>query len=156
MNTTFFKQVAAIDFTGVLQLHIAKGTADNLIVSVLLQNEAFGDQAKKLIPPLTLRGTAAELDNGFLQQISQPIGQVSALMADMGRFQKQLEEAKKQSAIHKVGTDKTKAAPTEKDKKYRDALLNTQRQTKICTSGKAACGFIKCTFLPKVIEVKII
>lgn len=130
MNTTFFNQIAQVEFTGVLQLNISKGAENNLIVSVLLNNEQCGDNAKKLIPPLTLRGTAAELDSGFWQQISQPIEQVSALMVDMEKFQKQLEEAKKQSAIHKVSTDKTKAAPTEKDKKYRDALLKSEELEK--------------------------
>ncbi len=130
MNTTFFNQIQTLDFTGVLQLNISKGAENNLIVSVLLNNEQCGDNAKKLIPPLTLRGTAEELDNGFWQQISQPIGQVSALMVDMEKFQKQLEEVQKQSAINKANSEKNKAVPTEKDKKYRDALLKYEELEK--------------------------
>ncbi|PZP43185.1 MAG: hypothetical protein DI598_16030 [Pseudopedobacter saltans] len=135
MNTNFFNQIQTLDFTGVLQLNISKGAENNLIVSVLLNNEQCGDNAKKLIPPLTLRGTAEELDNGFWQQITTPIQKISGLMVDMEKFQKQLEEVKKQSAIHKANSDKTKAAPpTEKDKKYRDALLKSEELEKQGTS----------------------
>lgn len=130
MNTMFFNKIAQIDFTGVLQLNIAKGTGDNLIVSVLLQNEACGDDAKNLIPPLTLRGTAEELDNGFLEQISKPIQQVSSLMVDMEQFQKQLEEVKKQSAMNKVTSDKAKTATTEKDRKYLDSIRKSEELEK--------------------------
>ena len=38
MNTNFFNQIQALDFTGVLQLNISKGAENNLIVSVLLNN----------------------------------------------------------------------------------------------------------------------
>lgn len=46
MNANFFNQIAQLDFTGNLQLTIAKGNDSNLIVSVLLNNEGCGDNAK--------------------------------------------------------------------------------------------------------------
>ena len=67
MNANFFHQVAQLQITGDLQLTIAKGAENNLIVSVMLQNEQCGDNAKNIIPPLNLRGTAEELDNGFFE-----------------------------------------------------------------------------------------
>jgi hypothetical protein len=51
MNTNFFNQIAQMDIQGDLHLTIAKGE-NNLIVSVMLQNEQCGDNAKQLIPPL--------------------------------------------------------------------------------------------------------
>ena len=99
MNTNFFNQIAQLNITGVLQLNITKGTENNLVVSVILQNEGCGDSAKNLIPPLNLRGTAEELDEGFFHQITIPIQTASGLMVDMESFMKQLEEAKKQSAV---------------------------------------------------------
>ena len=57
MNTNFFNQIAQLEFTGNLQLTIAKGTENNLIVSVILHNDGCGDSAKNLIPPLTFNAT---------------------------------------------------------------------------------------------------
>ena len=36
MHTNFFNQIQQLDFTGVLQLNIAKGVENNLIVTVML------------------------------------------------------------------------------------------------------------------------
>jgi len=122
MNANFFNQIQQLEFTGNLQLTIAKGAENNLIVSVLLNNEQCGDQAKELIPPLNLRGTAEDLDNGFFGQITAPIQAVSGLMVDMEKFQKQLDEAKKQSAMEKAKTEKAKKEQDTKTKKYKDAM----------------------------------
>ena len=108
MNTNFFNQIQQLDFTGVLQLNISKGIESNLIVTVLLNNEQCGDSAKNLIPPLTFNATPQEFDEGFFEQITTPIQKVSGLMVDMEKFQKQLDEAKAQSAIEKAKTEKEK------------------------------------------------
>src|SRR5690606_11942625 len=118
MNTNFFNQIAQLDFTGNLQLTITKGAESNLIVTVLLNNEQAGDDAKHLIPPLTFNATPQEFDEGFFQQITTPIQKVSGLMVDMEQFQKQLDDAKKQSATEKQKTDKEKKAQDAKEKKY--------------------------------------
>ena len=94
MNANFFNQITQLNFTGNLQLTIAKGVENNLIVSIILLNEQCGDNAKQLIPPLNLRGTAEELDEGFFQQITTPLQTASGLMVNMEAFMKQLEEAK--------------------------------------------------------------
>lgn len=130
MNTNFFNQIAELNITGVLQLNITKGAENNLVVSVILQNEGCGDNAKNLIPPLNLRGTAEALDEGFFHQIATPIQTASGLMVDMEAFMKQLEEAKKQSAIEKEKTDKAKKEKEAKDKKYKDAMLKVDELEK--------------------------
>ena len=122
MNTNFFSQIQQLDFTGNLQLTITKGAENNLIVSVLLNNEQCGDSAKNLIPPLTFNATAQEFDEGFFQQINAPIQKVSGLMVDMEKFQKQLDEAIAQSAIEKAKTEKEKKEQEAKDKKFKQAM----------------------------------
>jgi PRTRC genetic system protein E len=121
--TNFFNQIAQMGITGNVHLTISKGAENKLVVSIMLQNEQCGDNAKQLIPPLTLRGTAAELDEGFFGQITKPLQTASGLMVDMEAFMKQLEETKKQSAMEKETTDKVKKEKETKDKKYKDALL---------------------------------
>ena len=91
MNTNFFNQIQQLNFTGVLQLNISKGAETKLIVSVMLNNEQCGDNAKNLIPPLTFNATAQEFDEGFFEQITAPVQTVSGLMVDMEKFLKQIK-----------------------------------------------------------------
>lgn len=129
-TTNFFNQIAQLQVTGDLQLTIAKGAENNLIISVLLQNNACGDNAKNIIPPLNLRGTAEELDNGFFEKITTPLQTASGLMVDMEGFMKQLEEAKKQSAMEKEKADTQKKQQETKDKKFKDAMTKADELEK--------------------------
>ncbi len=140
MNTNFFNHIQQLDFTGVLQLNISKGIESNLIVTVLLNNEACGDSAKNLIPPLTFNATPQEFDEGFFEQVTTPIQKVSGLMVDMEKFQKQLDEAKAQSAIEKEKTEKAKKDKEAKDKKFKDAMAKADELEK---EGKFREAWIK-------------
>ncbi|WP_348797846.1 PRTRC system protein E [Flavobacterium adhaerens] len=140
MNTNFFNQIQQLDFTGVLQLNISKGIESNLIVTVLLNNEQCGDSAKNLIPPLTFNATPQEFDEGFFEQITTPIQKVSGLMVDMEKFQKQLDQAKAQSAIEKAKAEKDKKEQEAKDKKFKDAMAKADELEK---EGKFREAWIK-------------
>jgi len=146
MNANFFHQVAQLQITGDLQLTIAKGAENNLIVSVMLQNGQCGDNAKNIIPPLNLRGTAEELDNGFFEKITTPIQTASGLMVDMENFMKQLEETKKQSAMEKDKADRQKKEVEAKDKKFKDAMAKADELEK---EGKHREAWVK---LPEITE----
>jgi len=130
MNANFFNKIAQLDFTGVLQLNIAKGAESNLIVSVILNNEQCGDDAKNLIPPLTFNATPQEFDEGFFEQIKTPVQKVSGLMVDMEKFLKQMEEAKKHSAMEKEKADKEKKEKETKDKKFKDGMAKADELEK--------------------------
>ncbi|AKK71893.1 prtrc system protein e [Chryseobacterium gallinarum] len=130
MNTNFFNQIQQLDFTGVLQLNISKGAENNLIVSVLLNNEQCGDNAKKLIPPLTFNATPQEFDEGFFEQITTPIQTISGVMVDMEKFLKQMEEVKKQSAMEKEKAEKAKKEKEAKDKKYKESMAKVDELEK--------------------------
>ena len=140
MNTNFFNQVAQLDFTGVLQLNISKGAENNLIVSVMLNNEQCGDNAKNSIPPLLFNATAQEFDEGFFQQITAPIQKISGLMMDMEKFLKQLEEVKKQSAMEKEKVDKEKKEKESKDQKFKGGMAKADELEK---EGKFREAWIK-------------
>ena len=146
MNTNFFNQIAQLDFTGVLQLNISKGAENNLIVSVILNNEQCGDNAKNLIPPLTFNATPQEFDDGFFEQITAPIKTVSGLMVDMEKFLKQLEEVKKQSAMEKEKADKQKKEQEVKDKKFKDGMAKADELEK---EGKFREAWMK---VPEITE----
>ena len=139
-TTNFFSSVAALNITGDLQVTIRKGAESNWIVSVMLNNEQCGDEARKLIPPLNLRGSAEELDNGFFERITAPIQTVSGLMVDMEGFMKQLEEVKKQSAMEKEKTDRERKEKEAKEKKYKEAM---QKVDELEKEGKHRDAWMK-------------
>lgn len=126
MNTNFFSLMTQIGFTGNLNITIQKSSENQFIVSVILQNYECRDEAKNRIPPLNLRGTSEELDNGFFENIIQPIQSASYLMVNMDSFMVQLEEAKKHSAMQKPNADKEKKANDDKDKKYSEAMKKAE------------------------------
>ena len=130
MQTNFFRQIAKMNLTGDLQVTI-RPTQDNcFVISVLLNNEQCGDEARKLIPPLNLRGTAEDLDNGFFENVAIPMETASGLMVDMDAYMKQVEEAKKKSAMEKEKADREKKEKETKDKKYNEALQKAEELEK--------------------------
>lgn len=122
METNFFKQIAEMNITGDLQIFISKGAENNLIVSTMLLNSECGDNAKKSIIPINLRGTAQELDEGYFKAVTTPIQTASGLMVNMEAFLKQLEQAKARSAMEKEKTDREKKAKEEKERKFKEAI----------------------------------
>lgn len=146
MQTNFFRQLANLQLTGDLHIVLTKTAETQYLASVLLKNEQCGDEAKKSIPPLNLRGTAEELDNGFFENITTPLQTASGLMVDMESFMKQLEEAKRKSAMEKEKADKEKKEKEAKDKKYKDALEKAETLEKESKYKEA------WSVLPKVSE----
>src|SRR5690606_10689642 len=140
MNTNFFNQIAQLDFTGNLQLTITKGTENNLIVTVLLNNEQCGDSAKNLIPPLTFNATPQEFDEGFFEQITAPSKPISGVMVDMEALMKQMEIVKLQSEAEKQKAEKAKKEKEAKDKKYKDGMAKADELEK---EGKFREAWIK-------------
>lgn len=138
--TNFFSSVAAMNITGDLQITIRKGTEANWVVSVMLHNEQCGDNARKLIPSLNLKGTAEELDNGFFGQIATPMQAASGLMVNMEAYMKQLEEVKKQSAMEKEKADKEQKEKETKEKKYKEAI---QKVNELEKEGKFRDAWMK-------------
>lgn len=139
-TTNFFSSVAALNITGDLQVTIRKGAESNWIVSVMLNNEQCGDDARKLIPPLNLRGSAEELDNGFFGRIITPIQTASGLMVDMEGFMKQLEEVKKQSTMEKEKADRERKEKEAREKKYKEAM---QKVDELEKEGKYRDAWMK-------------
>ncbi|KGE12661.1 PRTRC system protein E [Sphingobacterium deserti] len=122
MESGFFNNIVLLDFAGNLQLTIGKSADNGLVVSILLRNESCGDSAKDLIPPLTLMGTAEELDEGFFAQIAKPVEQVSGLLVDMEAFLVQMEIAKKNSAMEKQQEEMKRKRREAKEKKYKEVM----------------------------------
>ncbi|MPS63892.1 PRTRC system protein E [Chryseobacterium sp.] len=152
MQTNFFRQIAKMNLTGDLQVTI-RPTQDNcFVISVLLSNEQCGDEARKLIPPLNLRGTAEDLDNGFFENVATPMQTASGLMVDMDAYMKQVEEAKKKSAMEKEKADREKKEKEAKDKKYNEALQKAEELERGCKYKEAWSALPKASDFPENAE----
>jgi len=152
MQTNFFRQLANMHLTGDLQITLRPTKENSFVLSVLLNNEQCGDEARKLIPPLNLRGTAEELDKGFFESISTPLQTASGLMVDMENFMKQLEESKKKSAMEKEKSDREKKEKEAKEKKYKEAFQKAEELEKEGRYKEAWSSLPKVSEYPEFAE----
>lgn len=140
MNTHFFQSIAALDIRGQLKITIFKTAENTLTVSVLLDNEACGDDAKMLIPPLILKGTPDELNAGFFQSIQTPLETTSKLFVNMESYLAQQEQAEIESRMQKDKAKKEEQQKSEKDKKYEAAL---KKALELESEGKFREAWVK-------------
>jgi PRTRC genetic system protein E len=122
MTTNFFQNIVALQVAGDWAISIARDTADKLVVSVLFHNNNVGDDARKIIPPMTFNYTAQELDEGFFDAIAQPVKETSALLSSMEQYMEQLEQAKIASKMEQDKKVKTDKGKTDKQKKFEELM----------------------------------
>src|ERR1700761_8237841 len=96
MKTNFFEQIAGLQINGTLQMTVQSNDIGTLAVTILLANQNPKITPGKNIPPMLLKGTAQELDEGFFAQIDEPIKQTVSLFANLEAYQAELDKAKKQ------------------------------------------------------------
>lgn len=118
----FFQSIIALQVAGNWTINIDKADDKNLVVSVRFYNNNIGDEARKKIPPLILRGTPEEMDEGFFQKIEQPIKTSAQLLTNMEQYLKQQEQAKVSSQMNKEKQGKAEKEKTDKDKKYEEGM----------------------------------
>lgn len=146
MKTNFFEALASLQVEGDWNITIKSGGHNRMLVSVLFTNEKVGDNAKKLIPPLLLKGTAQELDEGFFSGIENPVRKTASLFLNMEQYLKAQDEAKVKS---KMEQDKKQKAGKEKetgDKKYETQM---KKVTELEEAGKYREAYGQ---LPKVTD----
>lgn len=118
MKTNFFQQIAGLGFKGNFLLNINQDETGVQTVSVVLKK----DKAIDGLPPMLFKATADELDEGFFEQLAQPVIQTAGLISNLESYQKELDKAKKNAK-----PDKTKAgkpAETETDDDEQDEANN--------------------------------
>ena len=110
----------------ILYITIMK-TGETLTVTVLPKSGEIKDPAAEYLIPLNLKGTPAELDAGFLEAISTPVVQSTALLRNMAEYEKAAAKATQESKAEKDRQDtmnkQIKEAETlEKAGKLKEAL----------------------------------
>lgn len=134
MTTNFFQNIASLNLQGVWKLVITTDDKGNFIVSQLF-NTTCGDKAVNLIVPLTLSGTAEDLDEGFFDKVTEPILQSAGLQDNMEAHLKSMEQAKAASKLEqdKKNQEKAHLTTVSATKKTEDAELpepKTSREDK--------------------------
>ncbi|MXN91114.1 PRTRC system protein E [Flavobacterium sp. Sd200] len=122
METNFFQAIAALHVGGGWTINITNNPTGKWVISVLFYNDSVGDDVRKRLPPIILKGTPAELDGGFFEAVSQPVQETAALFTNMEDYLKQREEAKAASQMQKDKTAKADKDKTDKQKKYEEAM----------------------------------
>ncbi|GAA0536935.1 prtrc system protein e [Chitinophaga japonensis] len=140
MESTFFKQLAALEAKGSWTIQLDNST-DEIIMSVLFRRKPCGDRAVKIIPAFNLNGTPETLDQLFFDTIRKPFAANNELQTDMEHYLKQMEEARKQSAMEKEKAAAEAKAKEEKKKRYEAAMKTVDELAK---EGKYREAWMKC------------
>jgi PRTRC genetic system protein E len=111
MQTNFFEHISALEFQGALNLNFIKNAEGLLTVSVYLPN-ATADTAGNVIPPMILKGNAAELGEGFFGAIAAPVKETASLFANMDAYQQSLKKAADSSKAELDKKNKTNKGKT--------------------------------------------
>jgi PRTRC genetic system protein E len=136
----FFERLDLTMTPGVdIALSVRKLPDGRMLVGLLPKMDGLKDAAQNSITPLTLTGTAAELDEGFFAAISQPVQRVGGLLTNMKQFEDQADkaEAERREVRQQKGGGNTpaakqqtpfekamaKVAELEKEGRFNDAAL---------------------------------
>ena len=109
---------------------IRKLAEDKMTVSVNFRNNAVKDEAKDLLQPFIVSGTPAELDGGFVAEISRPIAESAGLQTSMQEFEAAKKVAEAKSAALADQKEKEEKARKEQYTKYLDAAKKAQAERK--------------------------
>lgn len=138
MKTNFFTQITTMGITaGTLRVTIQPQQSGILIVSVLLADDTVKDKAAQLIPPLVLKGSATELDEGFFGSIQSPIQQTNTLIANMVAYETAMTKAGKESRQQKEQESTTQKEKEVKRKKFDEQMKKVEDLEKLKKIGEA-------------------
>ena len=148
MKTNFFECLAALNVTGDWQITIKTAPSNRMLVSVLFINDKVSDEARKLIPPMLLKGTTIELDEGFFGAVASPVKQTAELFINMEQYAAAQEEARKQSKMEKDKEQQTKKEKDTGNKKYETQMKKVTELEKASKYREAYAQLPKVTDFP--------
>jgi PRTRC genetic system protein E len=111
MKTNFFENITALNVPGNWHLAIHTDEQGQFTVSALFTALHNADNATKGIPPMLLKGTAEEMDEGFFETITQPVQQTAGLYNNLNAYHKELEKARLASKMEQDKKNKNNSKP---------------------------------------------
>ena len=115
MKTNFFEQVAGLAIAGNLQINIHNGENGKQTVSLMMTGGNPKTGAGKNLPPMLLKGSPQELDEGFFLQIAEPVKQTNILFANLEAYQKELDKARKEGKGKEVKSGREEESEAEEN-----------------------------------------
>ena len=97
MKTNFFQQIAGLGFNGNFLLNIHQDDKGLQTVSVILKK----DKAIDGLPLMLFKATAEELDEGFFEQLTEPVALTKGLMSNIDAYKRELDKANKKAKPEK-------------------------------------------------------
>jgi PRTRC genetic system protein E len=159
MTTNFFQNIASLNVPGNWKLTLHTDEAGNFTLSALFTALQQADNALKAIPPMLLKGTATELDEGFFEAINEPVQQTAGLYNNLNAYHKGLEEARLKSKMEQdkkakenkakpktatgdggeddIEISEPKPRKEEKRKAYTQAMIGINELKAACKYGEA-------------------
>lgn len=141
-----FKRLEGIMGDGcTLTINIAKQNGV-ITASVLPGSTLVKDAAVKMIAPLVIKGTAEELDEGFVEAIVTPVETTNKMFADIEAFEESQKKAKEATEMEKKSKDIAKkngelfskwyalAEQNLKENKFKDAIECAKKAQEFSTS----------------------
>ncbi|PSK90850.1 prtrc system protein e [Taibaiella chishuiensis] len=132
METNFFQQIEALQPAKNSEwLIVIKNIEGQQIVSVLYKDESCGDNARKIIPPLTFNESPQRIDQCFFEDMHSAFSKTFGIFNNMEHYLKQQEKAQLESKMEKDKEKKTKLektpseqlpVKTDREKKYENGL----------------------------------
>jgi PRTRC genetic system protein E len=132
MKTDFFQNITQLNVPGNWKISLHTADNVNFTISALFTALHCGDNAAKTVPPMLLKGTAEELDEGFFEAIIAPVQQTAGLYADMEGYMKELEQARLASKMEqdKKAAEKKQNAGTNTAKSDGIEVPKTQKPSR--------------------------
>lgn len=132
----FFKKLSTLlEPLAGLVMNLSADKDGIITISLLPKPKDVKDEAVSIIKPLTMRGTAEDLDANFFETIEKPIKKATGLYTDLSEFEKSVEEAEKSS---KKAEKEKKTEKEEKDKKAKAVIENDKKAGELIKEIKTA------------------
>lgn len=102
----FFSSIHSLNFKR-LSIELIKDSEGNLTVQVF-NKHSVQDEGLSNLKPFSLTGSAKQLDEGFMDMITNPINKTQELIDNTDSYLKALEKAKEEAAFNKAKKDEIK------------------------------------------------
>lgn len=151
MTTNFFQHIEQLNINSEMHFVIKKST-NGFSVGIMIKRTGLEDQASKLVPPMSLKGTAKELDEQFFDAISNPAKKTEQFFSNLADYEIQLEEASKKSKMEQSNQTKENREKEARKKKFDEQMKKVSELENKEKVGEAIAAMPKAEAYPEQAE----
>lgn len=151
MTTNFFQHIDKLNINSEMHFVIKK-TANGFSVGIMIKRKGLEDQASKLVPPMTLKGTAKELDEQFFEAISNPAKKTDEFFSNLGNYENRLEEISNKTKMAQSNQNKEIREKEARKKKYDEQMKKVNELESKEKVGEAIAAMPKAEQFPEQAE----